>query len=110
MSLKTPLSNYILESISFFEYKKISKKTRLAVYRDKPHSEYEIGNKDNLEMDFDLVISLMDWGWLRVTYTTHYHSTLFDIVKPCPQTLNPQTFNYEGGVLQQNSKSKNVVQ
>ena len=40
----------------------ILKKTRLAVYRDKPHSEYEIGNKDNLEMDFDLVISLMDWG------------------------------------------------
>ena len=38
----------------------ILKKTRLAVYRDKPHSEYEIRNKDNLDMDFDLIISLMD--------------------------------------------------
>ena len=40
----------------------ILKKTRLAVYRDKPHSEYEIKNKDNFKIDFDLVISLMDWG------------------------------------------------
>ena len=61
MSLKTPLSNY-LRAFHSLNIKKILKKTRLAVYRDKPHSEYEIKNKDNFKIDFDLVISLMDWG------------------------------------------------
>ena len=61
MSLKTPLSNY-LRAFHSLNIKKILKKTRLAVYKDKPHLKYEIRNKDNFKIDFDLVISLMDWG------------------------------------------------